>query len=197
MSHSLIENCLHEGVALSNLGAARKRVRIEHSRLRGCQQALELGFSEAGLEAHADALTITDNLVGVRCALVAVVLVRVAFLTISFSDADNYGWVTEGRLFVTNSFVRHNRRDVWNWHRATWSAVPDRLFFSGCTIGELDGAHLFYLLGSFILTRVRHRTADTVCAVDYHRRSGHVRCAGHLRCLAACTGSYWCGPHCW
>ncbi len=110
IQHSIIENCLHEGIALSNVEVGQvagvhiiaddvasdhKRVRVEHCIVAFCQQGVELGFSSAGLFVTILRSILSHNVVAVRYG-------------------DGYGWQAAGFLFVEQVAFAHNAIDWLN-----------------------------------------------------------------------------------
>jgi hypothetical protein len=113
-----IERCFHEGIALSNNGEGAKLVLVQQSVITGCQQGVELGFSTARMLVRLDRLLLMDNMVGCRYS-------------------DNYGWLTEGLVWCTDTAFMGNQQDVMNLHSRTFSAVggPGGLIFDRCLFG--------------------------------------------------------------
>jgi hypothetical protein len=146
VDHVLIENCAHEGVALSCLGAEPKSATLRHLVVTGCQQGVELGFSDVALQADLSLSTVTGNAVGVRIG-------------------DNYGWATAGRLTVRDSVVSGNGRDVWNFHRVLFAPLPDQLVMSG----NIVGAQVAGVSSSFVVVVV---VSDEVSSVSRHSVDG-------------------------
>jgi len=104
---SILEACFHEGVALSNKDSIKHQT-ITNTIIRNCGQGIELGYSSEGHKVLVDHCLLMDNFVGLRYG-------------------DNYGWIVEGSMDVTNSISMNNVRDTWNFLRNEWVSMPENM----------------------------------------------------------------------
>ncbi|KEG10643.1 hypothetical protein DQ04_03471030 [Trypanosoma grayi] len=97
--NTIIEACMHEGVALSTERGVQRVVVVAHTVLQHCQQCVESGYT-AGL--HTAAVTsclIQHCAVGVRYG-------------------DNYHWShCDGEMMVHNTTIAHNEANAMNYER--------------------------------------------------------------------------------
>ena len=94
VQNCLFDSCQHEGVAITNRGAASKTVLIQDSLLRNNQQGFELGWSTPRLNVLIQRTTFKRNQVGVRYG-------------------DNYKAAVNGFVHVHNcTFIGHQQKHV-------------------------------------------------------------------------------------
>lgn len=111
-----IEDCQHEGIALSNNGVGPKRVVVQDVVVAGCQQGLELGFSTQLLTVDVSRAAFVGNGIGLRVG-------------------DNYGWQTLGSVSCKGCVFARNARDVMSLHRHTCDSLPaHQLVLAGCLL---------------------------------------------------------------
>ncbi|RNF25804.1 uncharacterized protein Tco025E_02059 [Trypanosoma conorhini] len=97
--NTIVEGCMHEGVALSAGPKSRREVVISHTLVQCCQQGIESGYSSTQ-----HTTSITASLVR-RCA-------------VGVRYGDNYHWShCDGRLTLQNTTLAQNDVNVMNYER--------------------------------------------------------------------------------
>lgn len=116
-----IEACYHEGLAWS--GASRV-TRTYDTVLLDCGQGLEAGWSssDGSPDVTAERCLMLANGVGARFG-------------------DNYDWDYDGFLRVEDSFILHNRRDVWGMAWDDWTYHADQMDLRNNRLSQANALH--------------------------------------------------------
>jgi hypothetical protein len=187
VTDTLIENCMHEGVALSNTEpntvagtdvvddeavSSHKTVVIKNTAIQFCQQGVEVGFSTAGLQ-------------------VAVQQSMIAHCTVGVRYGDSYGWQVSGYFTVQHTAFANNRQD-WvvlngvDYHPQLWHPrlVLDSCLFGGELSQSFDARSCESQQNASVWSiHAQHSLAEGLCISTRHfgQRTGPLRLAG-VRC---------------
>ncbi|RNF00055.1 hypothetical protein TraAM80_07831 [Trypanosoma rangeli] len=116
--NTIVESCMHEGVALSADSKSHRDVVISHTIVQYCQQGIESGYTSTQHTASIMASLIQHCTVGVRYG-------------------DNYHWShCDGRLTLQNTTLAHNEVNVMNYERQYQTPKGPEYFHSEPTLSR-------------------------------------------------------------
>ncbi|MDX2431254.1 MAG: hypothetical protein QNK35_09985, partial [Bacteroides sp.] len=116
VSNTRFESIFHEGAALSSNGTATKHHYFTNCEFTDCGQGIELGFSSPNHQVNVDSCKFIKNGIGIRFG-------------------DNYDWVHQGQITVSNSLSIENiSHDVWNMVRELWEADTAKMVFNNVMV---------------------------------------------------------------
>lgn len=97
----IIDSCFHEGLALSSGNPSYKTHTITNTFVTQCQQGIELGYSSVHHNVFIEHCLLYNNNIGLRYG-------------------DNYKWGHTGTMYVKDTIIVGNIKDIWNMIPETW-----------------------------------------------------------------------------